>query len=87
MRHGVKFLVNELLSNTTVNFGMHIFLGKPLQETFQICWEVLKFVLEIRQGSEAFQIIKFAQLSNEALFSFKEFKMSIRENASLFCAV
>ena len=38
MRHGVKFLVNELLSNTTVNFGMHIFLDKPLQETFQICW-------------------------------------------------
>jgi len=39
--------------------------------------KVLKFVLEIRQGPEALQIIKFAKLSKEALFSFQEFKMSI----------
>ena len=35
MRHGVKFLVNELLSNTTVNFGCISFWTNPCKKLFK----------------------------------------------------
>jgi len=62
MRHGVKILVNELWSNTTINFGCISFWTNPSN----LLGKILKFMLEIRQGSEVLQIIKFAQQAKEA---------------------
>ena len=60
MRHGVKFLVNELLSNTTVNFGCTSIWTNPYKKLLKFVRKVLKFVLEIMQGPSALQIIKLA---------------------------
>jgi len=55
----------------------YLFGQTPTRNFSNFLGKVLKFIPEIRQGSEALQIIKFAQLSKEALFCFQEFKMSI----------
>jgi len=55
----------------------YLFGQTPARNFSNLLGKILKFMLEIRQGSEVLQIIKFAQLSKEALFSFQEFKMSI----------
>jgi len=60
MRHGVKLLVNELLSNTTVNFGCISFWTNPCKKLLKFVRKVLKFVLEIMQGPSALHIIKLA---------------------------
>jgi hypothetical protein len=54
-------LFNDPWSITTVKFGCKSFWINPARNFSNLLGKILKFMLEIRKGSKALQIIKFAK--------------------------